>query len=104
VHARVWSALGHAFDALLVRYVTGQTRVCVKRYRRLLATASRTITSRSCLHVLPTRVEARAVANWRMYDPLLPAVRRGRRLGSVGSSTGCPQSLDGTHSVSAGSG
>ena len=43
--------MGRAFGALLVRYVTGQTRVCVKRYRRLLAAASRTITSRSCLHV-----------------------------------------------------
>ena len=53
---------------LPVRYVTGQTRVCVKRYRRLLAAASRTITSRSCLHVLPARVEARAVAFWRNSD------------------------------------
>ena len=60
--------MGRAFGALLVRYVTGQTRVCVKRYRRLLAAASRTITSRSCLHVLPARVEARAVANWRERD------------------------------------
>jgi hypothetical protein len=51
--------LERAFGALLVRYVTGQTRVCVKRYRRLLAAASRTIISRSCLHVLPARVEAR---------------------------------------------
>jgi hypothetical protein len=60
--------LGRALGALLVRYVTRQTRVCVKRYRRLLAAASRTITSRSCLHVLPARVEARAVANWRKSD------------------------------------
>ena len=68
--------MGRAFGALLVRYVTGQTRVCVKRYRRLLAAASRTITSRSCLHVLPARVEARAVANWRKDDKERPRAHR----------------------------